>query len=128
MRRREFIAGLGSAPAWPLAARAQQGDRVRRVGALLAGGKDSPVNQSAIAALRERLAMLGWVEGGNLLMDYRFIMGDPGRAAAYAKELVGVRRKRSPGEGWVLRVRASACGPGLDRWPQRADGPSVARR
>jgi putative ABC transport system substrate-binding protein len=91
LARREFIAGLRGAAAWPLAARAQQADPVRRVGALLVGPKDSPRSQAIIAAFRERLAMLGWVEGGNLLMDYRFIMGDPGRAAAYAKELVGVR-------------------------------------
>jgi putative ABC transport system substrate-binding protein len=89
--RREFIAGLGGAAAWPLVARAQQTEPVHRVGALLAGGKDSPVNQSAIAALRERLAMLGWVEGGNLQMDYRFAGSDLDGLAAYAEELVNLR-------------------------------------
>jgi putative ABC transport system substrate-binding protein len=91
LARREFIAGLGGAVAWPLAARAQQTEPVRRVGALLAGAKDDPRVQSAIAAFRERLTMLGWVERGNLRMDYRFTGGDPDRTAAYAEELVNLR-------------------------------------
>ena len=82
IQRRDFIALLGGAAAWPLAARAQQNDRVRRVGALF-GGSAQP-----IAWFRERLAMLGWVEGGNLRMDYRFADLDPDRLAAYAEELV----------------------------------------
>jgi putative ABC transport system substrate-binding protein len=81
---------LGSAAAWPLAARAQQGDRVRRVGALIGAAKDNPRIQSIVATFRERLAMLGWVEGGNLRMDYRFT-GDFDRLAAYAEELVTLR-------------------------------------
>jgi putative ABC transport system substrate-binding protein len=91
VRRREFIAGLGGAAAWPLAAGAQQAEPVRRVGALFGGAKDRPFTQSAIAAFRERLAMLGWVEGGNLRMDYRFAGGDPDRRAVYAEELVNLR-------------------------------------
>jgi putative ABC transport system substrate-binding protein len=91
MKRREFIALLGGAAAWPLAARAQQAEPVRRVGALLVGAKDDPGVQSNIAVFRERLAMLGWVEGGNLRIDYRFADSDPGRVAAYAEELVNLR-------------------------------------
>src|SRR6516165_3073092 len=90
LRRREFIAGLGGAAAWPLAARAQRAEPVRRVGVLTGAAKDSPI-QSQVAAFRERLAMLGWVEGGNLRMDYRFGGGDPDRLAAYAEELVNLR-------------------------------------
>jgi putative ABC transport system substrate-binding protein len=86
LARREFIAGLGGAAAlWPLAARAQQGERVRRVGVLFGGAYQN------VAAFRESLAMLGWVEGGNLRMDYRFANGDPDRLAAYAEELVNLR-------------------------------------
>jgi putative ABC transport system substrate-binding protein len=92
LARREFIAGLGGAAAWPLAARAQQTEPVRRIGALFAGTKDDPGVQSSIAAFRERLAMLGWVEGGNLRIDYRFFdLGPPDRVAAYAEELVNLR-------------------------------------
>ena len=90
MRRREFITLLGGAAAWPLAARAQRAEPVRRVGVLTGAAKDSPI-QSQVAAFRERLAMLGWVEGGNLRMDYRFAEGDPDRRAAYAEELVSLR-------------------------------------
>jgi putative ABC transport system substrate-binding protein len=89
--RREFIAGLGGAAAWPLAAGAQQAEPMRRVGALLVGAKDDPITQSNIAAFRERLAMLGWVEGRNLRMDYRFADDDLDRLAAYAEELVNLR-------------------------------------
>src|SRR6516165_5357584 len=89
LRRREFIAGLGGAAAWPLTAGAQQAEPVRRVGALF--GYSPFVHQSAIAAFREGLAMLGWVEGGNLRIDYRFAGGDPDRRAAYAEELVSLR-------------------------------------
>jgi putative ABC transport system substrate-binding protein len=93
MKRREFITLLGGAAAgWPLAAGAQRAEPVRRVGALIGGpGANNPIRQSEIAALRERLAMLGWVEGGNLRMDYRFTGGDPDRLAAYAEELVNLR-------------------------------------
>jgi putative ABC transport system substrate-binding protein len=91
IRRREFIALLGGGAVWPFAARAQQAEPVRRVGALLAGAKDDPRVQSAIAAFRERLTMLGWVEGDNLRVDYRFTGGDPDRTAAYAEELVNLR-------------------------------------
>ena len=91
MKRRDFITVLGGAAAWPLVARAQQAEPVRRVGALLDGTKDSPLSLSAIAAFRERLAMLGWVEGRNLRIDYRFADSDPDRRAAYAEELVNLR-------------------------------------
>jgi putative ABC transport system substrate-binding protein len=91
MRRREFIAGLGSTAAWPLAAWAQQAEPVRRVGALFSTAKDSPRTQSDIAVFRGRLAMLGWVEGSNLRMDYRFTGADPDLLAAYAEELVNLR-------------------------------------
>ena len=88
VRRRDFITLLGGAAvAWPLAARAQQAEPVRRVGALIGVANDNPFAQAAIAAIRERLAMLGWVEGGNLRMDYRFADLDPDRLVAYAEEL-----------------------------------------
>jgi putative ABC transport system substrate-binding protein len=91
MRRRDFITLITGAAAWPLAARAQQAEPVRRIGALSVGANVGPGVQSSIAAFRERLAMLGWVEGGNLRTDYRFAGGDPDRLAAYAEELVNLR-------------------------------------
>jgi putative ABC transport system substrate-binding protein len=66
MRRREFIAGLGSAAAWPLVARAQQAERVRKIGALLALAENDPEQQSWIAALHDGLGKLGWQIGRNL--------------------------------------------------------------
>jgi putative tryptophan/tyrosine transport system substrate-binding protein len=86
MQRREFISLLGGAAAvWPLGARAQQADRVRRVGFLAAGG---PIVPLARAAFREELAKLGWIEGRNLQIDYRVVGAEPGRLAAGADELV----------------------------------------
>jgi putative ABC transport system substrate-binding protein len=87
MRRREFIAGLGAAAAWPVVARAQQGERIRRVG-YLSVGDDNPGN--AVFALREELARLGWAEGRNLRLVVRFGANDEDRIRAYAAELVGL--------------------------------------
>jgi putative tryptophan/tyrosine transport system substrate-binding protein len=90
VKRREFIAGLGSAAAWPVATRAQQGDRVRRIGVLSGGSEDSLVTRANLTALREGLATLGWIEGGNLRIDLRFTASDPARTRAYAAELVSL--------------------------------------
>jgi putative tryptophan/tyrosine transport system substrate-binding protein len=90
MRRREFIAGLGSAAAWPLAARAQQADRVRRVGVLAGAAENDQGYQASIAAFREGLAKLGWVEGRNLRIELRFGAADADRFRAYAAELVSL--------------------------------------
>ena len=88
LRRRVFIAGLGAA-ALPLAARAQQRGRVRRVGVLNGPALESdPTAQNPIAVYREGLAKLGWMEGRNLDLDFRFGGGDGDRIRAYAAELV----------------------------------------
>jgi putative ABC transport system substrate-binding protein len=89
MRRREFIAGLAAA-ALPVVARAQQGERVRRVGVLIAGTQNDRGRQVDVAALREGLAKLGWIEGRNLRIDLRFGTGDPEYTHASAAELVGL--------------------------------------
>jgi ABC-type uncharacterized transport system substrate-binding protein len=88
MRRREFVAGLGGAAAWPLAARAQQPGRMRRIGHLENGAENDPEQQARVAALREGLAKLDWVEGRNFHIDVRFAAGDGDRARTYAAELV----------------------------------------
>jgi putative ABC transport system substrate-binding protein len=66
MKRRTFIAGLGSAAAWPLAARAQQGDRVRRIGVLMNAAATETEFQANLAAFTQGLGQLGWTEGQNL--------------------------------------------------------------
>jgi putative ABC transport system substrate-binding protein len=63
MRRREFIAGLGSTAAWPLTVRAQQSDRVRRIGLLMFGDENNPVMKPRVAAFAQALAGLGWADG-----------------------------------------------------------------
>jgi putative tryptophan/tyrosine transport system substrate-binding protein len=88
MLRREFIAGLGSAAAWPVVARAQQADRVRRVGVLRLEPVYDQFTRTSIAALREGLEVLGWNEGRNLQLDIRFAGGDPNAVGPYADELV----------------------------------------
>jgi putative ABC transport system substrate-binding protein len=69
MRRREFIAGLGSAAAWPVVARAQQGDRVRRIGVLIALDENDPEGKRRYSAFAQALADLGWTDGRNVQMD-----------------------------------------------------------
>jgi ABC-type uncharacterized transport system substrate-binding protein len=90
VKRREFITllGGGAAVAWPLAARAQQGGPVRRVGVLLSASETDPEAQARVAALRQGLQELGWSEGRNITIDYRWGAGDPGRQRAYAAEFV----------------------------------------
>jgi hypothetical protein len=75
IRRREFIAGLGGAVAWPLSARAQQGERVRRVGCLYAYAGHDPIAQARVTVFREGLAQLGWTER-NVQIEERFAEGD----------------------------------------------------
>jgi putative ABC transport system substrate-binding protein len=86
MKRREFITLLGGAAAWPLAARAQQGDGVRRIGVLTPGG---PVAKPLVSALTRSLAALGWTDGRNVRIDLRWYGGDANRMRALAQELVG---------------------------------------
>jgi putative tryptophan/tyrosine transport system substrate-binding protein len=88
MRRREFITGLGAAASLPFAVRAQQHERVRRIGVLMGTEENQPEGQSRIAAFRQGLRELGWVEGRNIQIEYRWSSGP--RQAAYATELVGM--------------------------------------
>jgi putative tryptophan/tyrosine transport system substrate-binding protein len=91
MRRRDFIGIIGNAAiAWPLAARAQQPGRMRRVGLLVGLAEDDPETKSRIRAFRLGLRDAGWVEGRNLRIDYRFSPSDPARAKQYATELVSL--------------------------------------
>src|SRR5215831_1101601 len=91
LRRRDFIVGLGGAAAWPLAARAQQGDRVRRIGVLLAGEENDPAWKPRVYAFMQALAGLGWTDGRNARIDLLWAGGDINRIRASAQELVGLQ-------------------------------------
>ena len=90
MKRREFIALLGGATAWALAARAQQGDRVRRIGVLMNYTADDPESMARITVFVQSLHGLGWTVGHNLQIDYRFGAGDVERYRRFASELVSL--------------------------------------
>ena len=89
MRRREFIVGLAAA-AWPLAPRAQQSERMRRIGLLLGYSESDTEGQASIAVLRQRLEELGWSEGRNVRIEVRWASADADKARTFAKELVGM--------------------------------------
>ena len=91
IKRREFIAGLGSAAAWPVVARAQQPDRGQRVGVLMAPDETDPQGKARFSGFTQRLAELGWTEGRNLRMDVRWAGGNVDRMRLFAKELVGLK-------------------------------------
>jgi putative ABC transport system substrate-binding protein len=91
MRRRAFITLLGGAATWPLAARAQQGDRVRRIGVLMPGDENDLTRKARLAALTQALADLGWTDGrNNVRVDVRWGRGDIDRIRVLARELVGL--------------------------------------
>jgi putative ABC transport system substrate-binding protein len=91
MKRREFMSLFGGAAAWPLAARAQQRDRVRLIGVLMGFAESDPAAQSWLAAFRNALTQLGWSEGNNLRIEVRWGAADPDRIRTLAKELVDLR-------------------------------------
>jgi putative ABC transport system substrate-binding protein len=91
MRRREFIAGLGSAAAWPVVVRAQQGDPVRHIGVLMPFDENDPLGKLRLSAFTQGLADLGWTDGRNVRMDLRWAGGDTNRRRAPAQELVGLQ-------------------------------------
>jgi putative tryptophan/tyrosine transport system substrate-binding protein len=91
MRRRKFLSLVGgAAAALPLAARAQQVERMRRVGVLMGYPEGDLQGQANLAAFREGLQHHGWVEGRNIRVDYRWAGGDADKARRFAKELVGI--------------------------------------
>jgi putative tryptophan/tyrosine transport system substrate-binding protein len=90
VRRREFIAGLASAGVWPLAAGAQQRERMRRIGVLIHLSESQPAGRRYVSAFRQGLKELGWTNGDNAHFDVRWIAGDPERLRSYAAELVAL--------------------------------------
>ena len=91
MRRREFTATLGSAAAWPLTVLAQQAERMRRLGVLMAVAESDADARKGIGILQERLQKLGWKDGSNIRIDYRWGDGNPDRIQDLAKELVDLQ-------------------------------------
>jgi ABC-type uncharacterized transport system substrate-binding protein len=90
MKRREFITLIGGAAAWPLAARAQQGERMRRIGVLMNLAADDPESLRRMTALVQRLQQLGWTDGRNLRIDARWGAGDADRYRTLAAELIAL--------------------------------------
>jgi putative tryptophan/tyrosine transport system substrate-binding protein len=94
LRRRRFITLLGGAAAssltWPIAARAQQGERVRRIGVLLSFAADDPEVSARVEAFQRGLQQLGWIDGRNVRIDYRMTAGDADRSRRHAAELVAL--------------------------------------
>jgi ABC-type uncharacterized transport system substrate-binding protein len=109
-RRREFITLLGGAAAapsvlWPLAARAQQGAPVRRIGVLVPFAEDHPVGQARVAAFLQGLRQLGWTDGRNVRIDYRWSAGDADRVRKSATELIAL------GPDVVMAFTSAAVAP-----------------
>src|SRR5262245_17017882 len=88
--RRELLVALGGAAAWPLAARAEQGERIRRIGVLMPSAADDPEFQARITAFLQGLAQLGWLDGRNVRIDSRWGVADADRIRKYAAELVAL--------------------------------------
>jgi len=91
LKRREFITLIGGAAAtWPFAALAQQSNSMRRMGVLMGFPEGDPYAQAYVLAMRQKLESLGWVESRNIRIDYRWAGGDPEKARAFARELIGM--------------------------------------
>ena len=105
MRRREFITLLGgTAAAWPVAARAQQSDRMRRLGLLVGFSEGDAEGQAIVAAFRQRLRELGWTEGRNIRIELRWAAADPDKDGTLSKtEYLA-----------VVEQRFNAAGPDKD--------------
>ena len=105
MKRREFITLLGGATAsWPFAGRAQQGDRVRRIGVLMNIAADDPEAPVRVAAFAQGLQELGWTIGRNLRIEYRWSAGEADRIRRYAAEISAAMFMSTP-----TRRILSAC-------------------
>jgi len=91
MKRRQFIAGLGSAVAWPVMARAQQTDRMRRIGVLMGYDESDPEGKARLSGFTQGLTELGWTEGRNVRMEVRWAADNVDRMRMFAKELVDLQ-------------------------------------
>jgi hypothetical protein len=102
MRRRDFITLVGGAAAWPLAARAEQSERMRRIGVLMGVTEDEPEGQARISAFREALQSLGWIEGRNIRIEVRWAGGTIEGIRAHTAEMVKLTPDVIVGNGTPL--------------------------
>jgi putative ABC transport system substrate-binding protein len=111
--RRDFISLVGGVVAWPVAARAQQTVRMRRIGVLSATTVDDQDNKVRLAGFQQRLQQLGWTDGHNVRIDYRFAAGNPENYAKYAAELVALAPDviLAPGTSLVHLLQATRMLP-----------------
>jgi putative tryptophan/tyrosine transport system substrate-binding protein len=105
MRRRDFITLLSGAATWSLAARAQQPERMRRVGVLMPSATEDSEAKARVAAFLQGLQELGWTDGHNIRLEYRWGSGDAGRVPKYAEELVALAPDA------ILAQGSSTAGP-----------------
>jgi putative tryptophan/tyrosine transport system substrate-binding protein len=114
MKRRDFITLLGAVAAFPFAARAQQPDRIRRIGVLYSGSAEGdPETKIQLAAFVKELQQLGWTDGRNVRIDYRFAAGNPENYTKYAAELVALAPDviLAPGTALVAMLQATRAVP-----------------
>jgi putative ABC transport system substrate-binding protein len=90
LRRRDFVALVGGAAAWPAAAWAQPGERMRRIGLLLGFAEGDVEGEASVEAFQQRLQELGWIKGRNIAIDIRWTEGNPEKARTFAKELISL--------------------------------------
>ena len=109
MRRRAFIAALGSVLVGPTTGRAQRADRIKRIGILIEYGEADAEAQSRIDGLSQGLRALGWSNGSNLQIERRFAAGQPDRIWAFADELVGLRPDVILGSGAPVTTALQAA-------------------
>jgi len=107
MRRRDFITLIGGSATWPLAARAQQGERMRRIGVLTNFSADDRAGQARVLAFAQALAQLGWIDGRNARIDIRWGASDPEHIRRYAAELIALA------PDVILTVASAITGPVL---------------
>jgi putative ABC transport system substrate-binding protein len=108
MRRREFIAGLGGAVAWPMGAQGQQSERVRRISVLLTFPPDDQETMAGLVAFRQALQQSGWTDGGNVRIDMRSSSGDADQIRQNVKEAVAsapdvIFAMGTANAGWLLQ-------------------------
>jgi putative tryptophan/tyrosine transport system substrate-binding protein len=106
MRRRKFIQAITAFAAWPFAARAQQAERMPRIGVLMGQAADDPVGQARVKAFQQGLQQLGWTDGRNVRIDYRWAAGNVENSRKYAAELVALAPD-------VIMASGGAVGPVL---------------